>query len=227
MRIRFIPHCQAMKKAVALLALTACAHGNAWAATYSFSGPNYLPGHIDDFTAAPCAAGSQCANFTTAMRQQGSFTTAVALQPNLANANIAALITSYSFSDGLTQYTSGGSNDYLLFAQVSTDNMGNIVAQNIILGKWQTASHGVADRVDSIAVNNISGHNALCDAVTPSGVCNLDHNDTSSSAAAAFTNNGWTTTQAAATAVPTLSEWSLLLLAALLGVAGLRQRRKG
>ncbi len=227
-----IPHplrsaCLAVKKAIPLLALAACAYGSAWAATYTYNGTNYAQNKINNFTAAPCAAVSQCANFTTGMKQQGSFTTAAPLQTNLANANIAALITSYSFDDGLTQYTSGGANDHLLFAKVSTDSMGNIVNSNIILGKWQTASHGVNDRLDTIAVNNVSNHNVLCDSVTPAGACSLSHNDTSSSDADTFILNAWTIQAGSDVAsVPTLSEWGLLLLVGLLGTVGLRQRRK-
>lgn len=180
-----------MKKLLTILALAACAHASA--ATYTFNGANYSQGNITNFTAAPCAPSSQCAAFTTAMRQQGRFTTAAPLQANLVAADISALITSYSFQDGLTQYTSGGPNDYLGLATVATDGMGNITAVALTVGKWQTASHGVNDRISVMAVNDVSYHNALCDFVTPSGACLQNNEDSSSSDVFTLTANGWTT----------------------------------
>lgn len=126
-----------MKKYLALLA-AAFLQTSAWAATYTFIGPTYTT--LTPFT-PPCATPT-CGNFTAAMRQTGSFTTAAPLAPNLNTADISGLIQSYSFSDGLVQYNSGDAATRLAFAVVTTDAAGNIVGESIDIHHWQTASQG-------------------------------------------------------------------------------------
>ena len=217
-----------MRKHLALLALAAFTHASAGAATYQFTGATY--NNFTPFT-APCATPA-CADFGLSMTQTGSFTTNTPLAGNLANANITSLITSYSFNDGLTQYTSGGSNDKLVFAHVWTDGAGDIVAQNIVMQKWQSANHGANGRLDTLSVDNSSVHNGYC--VTPaisSGYCSLSDADASTSLADG-SGGAWSTSAApvnggsSVASVPTLGEWSLLLLSALMAGMGALLRRK-
>jgi len=197
-----------MKKHVALLALAAFAHTGTWATIYTFTGPTY--NSVTPYT-APCATGS-CANFTTAMQQTGSFTINAPLAGNLNNANITSLITSYSFNDGLTQYTwdvaTQQPNDKLVFAHITTDSAGNIVDENIVIQKWQTAAHNTNARLDSISVNSGSYKNLYC--LTPaisSGTCSLGDVDPSTSYTFAHQGGGsaWTSTAAPANVAPTIT----------------------
>ncbi|RMA60248.1 putative secreted protein (IPTL-CTERM system target) [Acidovorax sp. 100] len=213
-----------MKKYLVLLA-AALLQASAWAATYTFTGPLYTT--VNPFT-APCAKPT-CANFTTAMRQTGSFTTAAPLAPNLDTVLITGLIQSYSFNDGLTQFDSGDTETQLRYAYVTTDAAGNIVDQNIGISRWQTASHATNDRLDYLSVNAGSYSNAYCQAQNVPDVCSLLNTDASSSyVSASIGLGGWVTSApaAAATSVPTLSEWGLLLMACLVGGAGWRQVRR-
>ncbi|MES2929846.1 MAG: IPTL-CTERM sorting domain-containing protein [Pseudomonadota bacterium] len=213
-----------MKKYLVLLA-AALLQANAWAATYTFTGPFYT--NLTPFT-APCATPT-CANFTTAMRQTGSFTTAVPLAPNLVNADITGLVQTYSFNDGLTQYSSADPENQLRLAFVDTDAAGNITAENISFYRWQTANHGISDRLNVLTVNLLGIFNAPCQGMGVSNICDLINSDSSTSMS--FTSGGsWVTSAlppaGGATSVPTLSEWSLLLMVCLVGGAGWRQVRR-
>jgi hypothetical protein len=187
-----------MKKYLVLLA-AALLQASAWAATYTFTGPLYA--NLTPFT-APCATPT-CANFTTAMRQTGSFTTAAPLAPNLVNTNITSLVQSYSFDDGLTQYNSGDAATRLSFVEVNTDAAGNIVDQNIAIAHWQTASHGVNDRLNVFRANLSSYFNAYCQALNGSGGCALLNTDASTSRVLAHIGvGGWATSPTITSAIP-------------------------
>ena len=217
-----------MKKHLVLLALAAFAHAGAWATTtYVFTGANYLPAQITNYTAAPCNQGD-CANFTTAMKQTGSFTISAPLAPNLAGVNVKAQITSFSFHDGLTQYTNG--NSELFFAVVWTNAQGDITGENIAIARWQ-ATPG---KYDFIGVNLMSAHNQECPAPLPSstGACLGPPPASIPYFSKSYTNTGlamhWETIQSAQAvqAVPVDNPFALVLTATgLLGLA-LQGRRK-
>ncbi|PJI99430.1 hypothetical protein CLU85_4274 [Acidovorax sp. 69] len=204
---------------------------NAVAATYTFVGPTY-PNPMP-YT-APCAIPG-CANFTMAMQQTGSFTTALPLPPNLNLAFIEGLIQTYSFNDGIIQYSSADAQSKVLFAQVSTDAAGNIISENIDIQRWQTANHSVNDRLDTLSINLGSFHNMYCQNIGAPDNCVLANNDASSSFAFAHSNNAWTTNLApvilggAVTSVPTFGEWGSLILSLLMVTAGwgMAGRRRG
>lgn len=189
-----------MKKYLVLLA-AALLQASAWAATYTFTGPLYT--NPTQFT-APCATPT-CDNFTTAMRQTGSFTTAAPLAPNLANVLITGLIQSYSFNDGLTQFVSADAATRLMFAYVTTDAMGNIVDENIAISQWQTANHGVNVRLNMLRPNLSSNFNAYCQNLSGPDACSLLNTDASSSYVYAHIGvGGWVTSAAPPPVAPTI-----------------------
>jgi hypothetical protein len=200
----------------------------AWAATYTFTGPTYT-------TVTPHAAcGSPpCPDFDTTMYQRGSFTTAAPLAASQNNADISALITSYDFNDGITHYTSGGANDFLQLALVTTDAAGNVLTAAIVPVQWRGASHGVNDRLNAMAtsVNADSWSNAYCQtAGGPPGTCLQPMIDASSSRANVNAVGIWVTgapvPAPSPAAVPLLGTEGLAALALLTGVFGMRRARR-
>jgi hypothetical protein len=124
-----------------------------WAATYSFSTPNYTT--IANFT-SPCGAGT-CANFTSAMNVAGSFTTTSPLAANLSNADVSASVVSYSFFDGVDTISSTLLGARKNLVQVSTDASGAITTFEISFTLWTTGtngSHAPGDRISYIALEN-------------------------------------------------------------------------
>lgn len=87
---------------------------------YSFSGDNYTSifGPGPGYTTPPA--------YTTSMSVNGSVTFNQALDPNLSFSDQITNITTYSFFDGVQTYTP--SNTVVGFANLSTDNEGNIIA---------------------------------------------------------------------------------------------------
>jgi len=202
-------------------------------ATYLYSGLLYVIFN----TNSTCTVGT-CASYTTAMRVTGSFTTAGPLAANLTLANIASLVTSYSFNDGVNTIADGDPDARVVRFRVSTNGSAGITAEDIQLQQWETGSspHAVGDRFDSIllapagdtAVNNFS-----CDVVgtaPSSGVadsCIDPSSDENTSTAGALGAGTWTVLGGGVpiAAVPTLSTWAMGLLALLL--AGLAAAKVG
>ncbi len=91
--------------------------GTTCAATYTYSGGNFV---------------DVLGDYTTMMRVTGQFTVAVPLAPNLPFTDITALVTSYSFSDGVQTLTEA--NSVLLFFSVRTDVTGAIATWSISAG---------------------------------------------------------------------------------------------
>lgn len=192
-----------------------------WAATYTYTGGNYYS--VTNYTT--CGTGT-CANFTTSMRITGSFTTSAPLAANLSLQNVAAQVTSYSFSDGVTTFANSDSNTRLYQILVDTDGSGRVTWASVLLELWRTGTspHAAGNRLDFLFSDGSDdfGHvNVPCltTGSSPAGVadsCTSYLADASSSTAMGFTGS-WATPSA----VPTLSGWgSVLLLAALLGSAG-------
>lgn len=208
-------------KALALLlGVFACAVSHA--ATYSYTAGNFTGG--TDFT-PPCLLGS-CANYTTAMRAQGTFTTSGPLPANQPLASIAPLITGFSFSDGLVAYNSTDPQVHILNFLAATDATGAIVQIQIALTHWQTPGpHVLSDRAEVMyAADTFSQayHNERCLAISPPGRCT----GFSADAGTSITNGPGALAvamagPAGAQSVPTLGETGLLLAAALVGMAGL------
>lgn len=210
-----------MKKYLVFLA-AALLQAGAWAATYTYTGPAYSPPDLHNFTSCPPGTGN-CGAYTTAMAQTGSFTTAAPLPSNLNSQDITAQLTSYSFSDGLTTYSSG--DPQVTLVSVSATTTGGVLDFSVHLVRWQTpAPHVIGDHLDQVLVTESGQHNAVCGniQVNPKG----DSCGTSNAGGvfsswidASSTVGSWTVTglpPVATNAVPTLGEWGLLLLALLM-----------
>ncbi|KQB58366.1 hypothetical protein AE621_16180 [Acidovorax sp. SD340] len=157
------------------------------------------------------------------MAQTGSFTTAAPLPSNLNSQDITAQLTSYSFSDGLTTYSSG--DPQVTLVSVSATTTGGVLDFSVHLVRWQTpAPHVIGDHLDQVLVTESGQHNAVCGniQVNPQGdSCGTSNAGGvfSSWTDASSTVGSWTVTglpPVATNAVPTLGEWGLLLLALLM-----------
>jgi len=210
-----------MKKYLVFLA-AALLQADAWAATYTYTGPAYSAPDLHNFTSCPPGSGN-CGAYTTAMAQTGSFTTAAPLPSNLNSQDITAQLTSYSFSDGLTTYSSG--DPQVTLVSVSATTTGGVLDFSVHLVRWQTpAPHVIGDHLDQVLVTESGQHNAVCGniQVNPKGdSCGTSNAGGvfSSWTDASSTVGSWTVTglpPVATNAVPTLGEWGLLLLALLM-----------
>jgi hypothetical protein len=226
---------RAWRRQAALALVLAGMSVPAYSATYVYTGSNYAT--VVDHTT--CTAGT-CADYTTSMSVNGSFTTAAALGPNLSALEIAPLVNSYSFSDGLNTYTSGDPNGRIYEFRVSTDGSGAIVATGttITLHTWTTGSspHAAGDRFDEMsirAVGDVASNNLTCAGAgtSSSGVpdtCLGTAVNTDLSNAFNFVAGAWVVS-VGAVEVPTLSIWGLTALGSIflaLGV-GLLRRNSG
>ncbi len=225
-----------MKRVLILLASLLVAPSALAATTYSFSGSPY--NSINNYTPS-CSIGP-CADYPAGSTVSGQFTTANPLAPNLVNAVISGLITSYSFSDGINTYSNTNPNARIFDFTVNTDANGNInFSSNINLQLWQTGSgsHTVADRV---AVIQIAGagianayNNEACQGVATSantGVADTCIVPTSTpnatSSATASSPVGVWTKATVPNSIPTLSEWGMIVLASLLALGTLLTLRR-
>lgn len=188
-----------MLRSFAALAIALFSIG-AHATTYTYTGGTYTAPIVNETT---CAAPQSCGQFTTGQRLTGSFTTASPLAPNLNNQNIVAILTGYSFNNGVSTLTQGAASRIDTF-QVSTDATGAITSATIFLHVWTyspaesqpAGPHAEGDRLDSIVVDGASASyayiNLWCSAsnigTASSGatdVCRSAGTDTSSSLAQA------------------------------------------
>lgn len=225
-------------RAMQALALTlACAA--AQATTYQYTGAAFST--RVNYTAAPCTAGS-CANFTPGTSGSGTFSTAAPLAASLPPAtDIAPDITQFSFSDGLTSYSSSDPSTHLMRAYAATDAAGNITAIDIYVQRWQTGSpQAVGGRVDTLVLGQASAnafHNSPCNAygsapkssASPGVPCTGIGSDANVSYA--LVNTGAlplpVASPAAPASIPTMHPIGLLLtglLACAMGAATLRTR---
>jgi hypothetical protein len=197
------------------------------AATFTFTGSNYLA--PANFT-PPCGTPS-CANFTTSMHVSGFFSTSNRLPQNSPGVDITGMLSGGSFSDGLTTYAGNDPGLRVFQFVVITDANSNVTDQGILIERWQDGSagpHVAGDRFDYFVIQPGGAtqalHNRQCIAVgiAPSGVgdaCTADLADGSDSVAASLAGPAFAL--APGSGIPTLGEYALLLLAALMGIFGL------
>jgi hypothetical protein len=191
------------------------------AATYTFSGHLYQT-----------ANGS----YTTAMSVTGNFTTTNPLPANLPITDIQALVTSWSFTDGVNSYTSINSfpNTHM---QVQTDGAGNIIGWSM---NFVTPNPPWVVNVTPINyVSFFTGTSTCTDFATTGGTC---QNTTGNCSPFAINVNNqasyfgacssWVSAITPTTSVPTLSKLGLIAAAGLIAIGAalaLRaiQRRQG
>ncbi len=144
--------------------------------TYKFTPPT---GYVQITNYTQCSNG-KCGVFSPLMTMEGFFTTGSPLPPNLSESNIAAQVTSYSFSDGLVGAYSINPNSRIWMFQVTTDSSGVLTNWKIRLQLWTTGStpHTTSDRLDFVMLDGGSDgftaafNNVPCTSVGvgPSGV---------------------------------------------------------
>jgi hypothetical protein len=201
----------------------------------------YTSGALDTASAVShttCTLGS-CADYNSTMHATGSIT-ATALPANQHDLDPNPYLTSFTFFDGITTYSSADPNVRAAWV-VETDAAGNITFINALFERWQAGSapHAAGGRVDMLRINGpaIGWHNRSCLTVGSSGFpqnvtdyCADDTPDANSSFGP-YATADWIVSAApaasASTSVPTLSEWGLMILStlmAILAVAWMRRR---
>jgi len=212
-----------MKKYLVFLA-AALLQAGAWAVTYTYTGPTYNAADITNFSSCPGGAGD-CGAYTHAMAQGGSLTTIAPLSGNLNGADISALVTSFSFFDGLTTFASNDPQVTLIGVEATTT--GGVLQIIFNVQRWQTpAPHLQGDHFDGmVTMNSGSIHNFVCTGgpqQNPQGQTRCQAGagiDGYASWVNPAPGGTWAVTglpPVASTAVPTLGEWGLLLLASLM-----------
>src|SRR5256885_1883462 len=121
-------------------ALSACPPASAQVTRY-YGEMRTAYSDFQDRTACPLGSHGSCQDFPRTARLAGWFETAAPLQPNLDESEIRALVTSYSFSDGLNTYSSSDPDVRAFIFRVSTDSGSNIVKNRIHLQRWLTGSN--------------------------------------------------------------------------------------
>jgi hypothetical protein len=184
-------------------------------ATYTYTGTTYDPTSFTNYTS--CSAPT-CGTFTTAMRVTGTFTVSAPLPANQSLTDISAQLVSWSFNNGIGIVSSSGTAFIDTF-QVATDSSGNISDAYVGVNNWQTTV-GVNSYFNSVVIfpNNIGGYSrgdiALkCTVMGSGNACStsIGSGNASQSEALSLSAGSWPSTPTPA-AVPTLSEWSQLLL---------------
>ncbi|WCM94772.1 IPTL-CTERM sorting domain-containing protein [Acidovorax sp. NCPPB 2350] len=225
-----------------LLGLVATlAAGTSFGATVNISSTgNYST--LQNYTSCTTVPSTLCANFLTTHNVSGTFTTTGALPASANNLEIGSTVTSYSFTSGLDTVASTDTNARLNSLRISTDASGNITNVNLMQAVlWLTGSapHSTANRFSAVVVvgsNGTSTHNSGCNTLGTgnSGVTDTclvsvvtdtsrsTANNSPLSVAMATTPTPTTT----ATAIPTVSEWGLILMASLLGMFGIARLRR-
>ncbi|MBD9391409.1 MULTISPECIES: IPTL-CTERM sorting domain-containing protein [unclassified Acidovorax] len=192
-------------------------------------------GNYTGFTNFTVCGTPPCQNFTAAMSTSGSFTTTAPLAANLASAQLGALVSAFSFSDGLTTYTHTDPNTRVWNFRVTTDASGAITGVNILIQRWISgaAPHNIGDRFSFFETSTTAArHNMFCSgiAVSTAGVadsCGFAGSDTSTSSAIPV-SLVWSAA-VAASSIPTLSEWALMAMAGWMAMVAFQrlQRRDG
>ena len=205
---------------------------------------------VSNFTA--CPLGGCTATYTTSQRVSGSITFVAPFEPNLADEDVDVRIDSFSISDGQNTYTDAQffMDVFAQSARVSTDSAGNLTAFEFKFDKTNGQPYGelsYADpkaKVSYIWISSapapgmvVAASNSTCqlrgdngNGNTGGAGCMMAY-DTDSQGASSASATGVTlslTPPPSPVAVPTMSEWAMILLAALLGagaVTTLNRRR--
>lgn len=223
-----------------LLGLVAmAAAGASFGATVNVNSTgNY--GTIQNYTNCTTSPASSCANFVSTNNVSGSFTTSGALPASASNVEIGSTVTAYSFSSGLDTVASTDPNARLNSLRVTTDASGNVTGVNLQAVQWTTGPvpHNNTSRFNAVTLSGTIGvgtHNSACQ---NTGTGNSGVTDTCLQAVVTDTSRStgfsspvsYAIAQApvnnTAAPVPTVSEWGLILMAALLGFFGIARLRR-
>jgi len=198
---------------ISLVVLASLVSSYAYAEVYSYIGPKY-----EDVNG----------QYTTDMRITGKLVTSSPIPPNVGGYDISGILTGWSFFDGVqTINSTNGTVHPSSPPWVNTDASGNITSGffYILRTPIATVVGGLLDLIYIVPSWNYSAVGALCITV-PDGICRgWDGNQTDSSAQV-VQNGVWVTSDLPSTPIPTLSQWTLMLLALMLGLVGIARVRK-
>ena len=193
----------------ALLALLISGYANA--TTYAYTGAYFTDGDGPDYEEG--------------MRVTGTLVTSSPIPPNFSG-DISDILTSWSFNDGVqTIDSSNGEFSPEYPPQVVTNEEGLVVDSFLAMFLSPIGTH-VGDIDSYIAVGlgtSIGVFGAVCRTVAD-GVC--DSWEEPSSFAVAEDPGVWEGSGVPSTPVPTLSQWSLMLLVLMLGMVGIARFRR-
>lgn len=184
----------------------------AYAATYTYTGDNYT-----------MATGV----YTADMRVTGTLVTSSPIPPS-SETDISGILTSWSFSDGVQTITSAdGELNPNYPPLVATDEHGVITASILVVFSSPLANT-IGDTDDYIGVafgSSIGVVDIVCATVTD-GFCET-WTEPESNYAQSNSDGVWAVSDLPSTSIPTMTQWSLILMVLLLGLVGIaRIRRK-
>jgi len=196
---------------IGIALLTSLISGYAHAVTYTYTG--------DNFTRANGV-------YTPAMRVTGTFTTSALVPPNRTDYDISGILTSWSFFDGVqTINSSNGTFKPPRPPLVTTDAFGGITSTSFYFYRVPIATVVGAEN-DLIWIGrfqDFAALDALCDRVTD-GYCDVWA--FAADRAVSSVRGAWVTSDLPSKPIPTMSQWSLMLLALMLGMVALARIRR-
>lgn len=228
-----------MKLIVASVALAAALTGGramAQTTTYTVTAGNFTAPFINNSTCNVWA----CVSYSAADGASGTITLSAPLAPNLTNADFGPLVTGYSLSDGQQSYNLTAPAQTIQQAIVSTNGAGAITAFTFWVVKTPGAPFNTAggadlnSRVSAFIVSDgytNASFNRECNnrggssAASGAAACSTSSPDTNTSSV--FGPGATLAAPVVAAAVPTMTEWAMILFGTLLagGAAMYIQRR--
>ncbi|MFC5346301.1 IPTL-CTERM sorting domain-containing protein [Brevundimonas staleyi] len=200
--------------------------GSAAAQTTSYT---FRGGPFTAITNSTTCTVGECGTYTGAHRATATLTFAAPLAPNLPTADRSADVTAFTFSDGVRTTTGPGALGSMQAVLFGTDAAGLPINFLVVLERTPGPPYAVGDPTDpnsrlsivALAPNQSQGvTNAECSTRAPTaagsspGNCSIAATDSGSSTAIAMTPT--IVTLGVPVAVPTMTEWAMILLALLL-----------
>lgn len=212
----------ALLGAVGAMALMAASPVFAAPATYTLATPNY-----SNLINGPCAVGNCGLTYTAAQSMSGTVTFAAPLAANLTNADVGTQITAYSINDGQQVFSSASAEGRIGIAMVSTNAAGALTSFSFQFQRLHgTAPYTINDSNDASSRVSTAYFQSAQASVMNNSICGARGVGGSLSAAAgadacwsfsgqsnqADAFGAVTFIPPAPAAVPTLSEWAMILL---------------
>lgn len=195
---------------IALLALLISSYAHA--VTYTYTGNNFIT----------TANGV----YTPAMRVTGTFTTSALVPPNSTDYDISGILTGWSFFDGVqTINSNNGTFNPPSPPLVTTDAFGSITSTsfNFYRVPISTVLGAENDLIWIGRFGDFAAVDAICGVVTD-GYC--DGWAFAADRAQSSVPGAWVTSDLPSKPIPTMTQWSLMLLALLLGMVGVARIRR-
>lgn len=203
-----------MKRIVLCVAMLALLISNyAYATTYTYTAPN--------FTTVQGV-------YTTSMKITGTVVTSSPVPPNSTDFDITPILTSWSFNDGVNTISSSNGE---LFPYndptFSTDAEGNITDYffTLVDSPLGTVIGDLNDFIGVVSGSNQAYVDFVCNHVNTGGFCDSWSNG-GSYASVSRIQGEWVTSDLPSTPIPTMTQWSLMLLALMLGMVGIARVRR-